>query len=150
MLCTHSLRLANGSKEDVRTGNRSFSLHLRPRAQCRRAALLMCVLVVAGCASDYVPRTDAPASAQTYQADLDSCQSSAAAARAANGAEGFFAGALWGAANGAVIGAHDGGAGMGAAIGAGVGAVIGLTQALTRSDYRFVSSCMHGKGYRRA
>jgi hypothetical protein len=110
----------------------------------------MCVLVLAGCASDYVPRTDAGASAEAYQADLGSCQSSAAAARATDGAEGFFTGALWGAANGAVIGAHDGGAGMGAAIGAGVGAVIGLTQALTRSDYRFVSSCMHGKGYRRA
>ena len=110
----------------------------------------MCVLALTGCASDYLPQTDAPVSTQTYHADLDSCQSSAAAARAADGAEGFFTGALWGAANGAVIGAHDGGAGIGAAIGAGVGAVIGLTQALTWSDHRFVSSCMQAKGYRRA
>ncbi|HET6621661.1 MAG TPA: glycine zipper family protein [Dongiaceae bacterium] len=116
----------------------------------RTGGILLSLLILAGCASDYVPRSDAPVSAEAYRADLDSCQSSAAAARAANGAEGFAIGALWGAANGAVIGAHTGGAGIGAAIGAGVGAVIGFAEGLASSGGRFVSSCMRGKGYRPA
>jgi hypothetical protein len=81
--------------------------------------------ILGGCASSYVPPSDAPASAEAYRADLDSCRSSAAAARAADGAEGF-------------------------AIGAGVGAVIGFTEGLASSSDRFVSSCMRGKGYRPA
>jgi hypothetical protein len=106
--------------------------------------------ILGGCASSYVQPSDTPASAEAYRADLDSCRSSAAAARAADGAEGFAIGALWGAANGAVIGAHNGGAGIGAAIGAGVGAVIGFAEGLASSGGRFVSSCMRGKGYRPA
>jgi hypothetical protein len=112
--------------------------------------MLMSLPLLAGCASNYVPRSDAPTSAEAYRADLDSCRSSTAAARTADGVEGFAIGALWGAANGAVIGAHNGGAGIGAAIGAGVGAVIGFTEGLASSGDRFVSSCMRGKSYRPA
>jgi len=116
----------------------------------RASFVLLPLLFLSACASDsYTPRGDVPVSPDSYQADLASCETAAAASSAGHGAEGFLIGALWGAANGAVIGAHDGGAGIGAAIGAGVGAVIGLTQALTWSDYRFVSSCMNAKGYRR-
>ena len=107
------------------------------------------MLIPAGCTSDYAPRSNAAVSAETYQADLDSCQSSAAAARASHGAEGFLVGALWGAANGAAVGAHHGGAGVGAAIGGGVGAIIGFAEGLAWPDSRSVSACMYAKGYRR-
>jgi hypothetical protein len=89
-------------------------------------------------------------SAVTYEADLEACESSAFAAKATGGAEGFLTGALVGAANGAVIGAHKGGADVGAAIGASVGAIIGFVQGLTWSDRASVSSCMRAKGYPRA
>ena len=111
------------------------------------AGLLPILLTLGGCASDYVPAERPGVPPEIYQANLDSCQSYAAAARAGNGAEGFLIGALWGAANGAAAGAHHGGAGIGAAIGAGVGAVIGLAEGLSWPD---ASSCMRAKGYRRA
>ncbi|HEY3146972.1 MAG TPA: hypothetical protein VGJ75_11510 [Dongiaceae bacterium] len=117
----------------------------------RASIALLLMLSLGGCASDdYAPRRDTPVSAETYQADLGSCQSSAAAARAGHGAEGFLIGALWGAANGAAAGANHGGADIGAAIGAGVGAVIGFVEGLSWPYGRSVSSCMYAKGYRRA
>lgn len=109
-------------------------------------ALLLGVLVgLGGCASDD-PHRNAPASAERYQADLDSCRSSAAAARAAAGAEGFLIGALLGAAHGAAAGAHRGGADVGAIVGASVGAVAGFFHGLKWSDGASVPECMHARG----
>ncbi|MGH6891450.1 MAG: hypothetical protein ACREEP_04260 [Dongiaceae bacterium] len=110
----------------------------------------MPLVILGGCAGDYVRRDIEPVPAVIYEADLDACQSSAAAAKAAGGVEGFLVGALLGAANGAAAGAHHGGADVGAAVGAGVGAVIGLVEGVAWSDRASVSSCMRGKGYRRA
>jgi hypothetical protein len=110
---------------------------------------LLPIAILSGCSSDYVPRNNAPVSVETYQADFDSCRSSAAAARTAGGAGGFLIGALVGAAHGAAAGAHQGGADIGAAIGASVGAVVGFVHGLTWSRGSSVSSCMHAKGYRR-
>jgi hypothetical protein len=115
----------------------------------RLAAALIPILGLGGCASDYAPRSNAPISAEVYQADLDSCQSSAAATRTARGAEGFLVGALVGAAHGAAAGAYRGGADIGAIVGASVGAVAGFVQGLSWSRGASVSSCMHAKGYRR-
>ncbi|HEV8388621.1 MAG TPA: hypothetical protein VGQ35_02200 [Dongiaceae bacterium] len=114
-----------------------------------RLVVVLPATILSACASDYEPRNNAPVSAETYQSDLDSCQSSATAARAAGGAEGFLVGALWGAANGAAAGAHHGGADIGAIVGASVGAVVGFVQGLTWSRGSSVSYCMHAKGYRR-
>jgi Glycine zipper len=102
-----------------------------------------------GCVSDGAPRTQASISAQAYQADLDSCQSAAAVARTANGAEGLLTGALLGAAYGAAAGAHRGGADIGAIVGASVGAVAGFVQGMRWPRGTSVSACMHAKGYRR-
>jgi uncharacterized protein YcfJ len=136
----------------MRARNAAFDWGLAtPTRIVRRgmAGVLLPIAILGGCASDYAPRNSAQVSAETYQADLDSCQSSAAAARAANGAEGFLTGALVGAAHGAVAGAHRGGADIGAAIGASVGAVIGFVHGLAWSRGGSISSCMHAKGYRR-
>jgi len=113
------------------------------------ANILLPILILSGCASDYAPHNTAPVSPETYQADLGSCQSFAATRQAEHGAEGFLVGALWGAANGAVAGANHGGADIGAAIGASVGAVVGFVEGLAWSDRTSVSSCMRAKGYRR-
>ncbi|HET6159950.1 MAG TPA: glycine zipper family protein [Dongiaceae bacterium] len=112
-------------------------------------AILLPILILAGCATDDAPAGNTPAPDAAYQADLDSCQSYAAAARASHGAEGFLVGALWGAANGAAAGAGHGNADIGAAIGASVGAVIGFVQGLSWPDEWSISSCMHAKGYQR-
>jgi hypothetical protein len=114
-----------------------------------RLIVVLPIAILGGCASDYAPRNNTPVSAWAYQADLESCQSSVTAARAAGGAEGFLVGALWGAANGAAAGAHRGGADVGAIVGASVGAVVGFAQGLTWSRGSSVSSCMQAKGYRR-
>jgi hypothetical protein len=113
------------------------------------AGALIPIVFLGGCASDDAPRTQAPISAQAYQADLESCQSSAAVARTANGAEGLLIGALLGAAHGAAAGAHRGGADIGAIVGASVGAVVGFVQGLRWSRGTSVSACMHAKSYRR-
>lgn len=124
---------------------------MRKRAcPLRLCAAGMILLVLGGCAADDAPHGYQPASAANYRADLEACESSAFAAKATGGAEGFLTGALVGAANGAVIGAHNGGADVGAAIGAGVGALVGFVQGLTWSDRASVSSCMRSKGYGRA
>lgn len=112
------------------------------------AALLIPMLIVSGCASNDGPSGATPATA-TYYADLDSCRSSAAAARTANTAEGFLTGALIGAAHGAVVGAHRGGADVGAIVGASVGAVAGFFHGLHWSRGSSVAACMQAKGYRR-
>jgi hypothetical protein len=125
---------------------RHFPFHRRSIAHL---IAILPIAILGGCASDYTPRSNTPVSTEAYQADLESCQSSATAARAAGGAEGFLIGALWGAANGAAAGAHRGGAGVGAIVGASVGAVVGFVQGLTWSRGSSVSSCMHAKGYRR-
>jgi len=124
---------------------------VEPLSALRRglAAALIPIMFLGGCASDYVPRSNAPVPLETYQADLDSCQSYAAAARTANGAEGFFTGALIGAAHGAVAGAYHGGADIGAIVGASVGAVVGLVEGINWSRGASVTSCMRAKGYRR-
>jgi uncharacterized protein YcfJ len=114
----------------------------------RLAALLIPALIVGGCVSDEPPSMDTPASA-AYHADLESCRSAAAAARAANTAEGFFTGALIGAAHGAIAGAHSGDADVGAIIGASVGAVAGFFHGLHWSRGASVSACMQSRGYRR-
>lgn len=121
----------------------------RSAASLRRklAVFLVPTLIVGGCVSDTPPPMETPASA--YQADLDSCRSAVAAARTANGAEGFFTGALVGAAHGAVAGAHHGGADVGAIVGASVGAVVGFVHGLRWSRGTSVSACMRSKGYRR-
>ena len=111
------------------------------------AAFLIPTLVLGGCASDERPY-ESPAAA-AYQADLDSCRSAVAAARAANTAEGFFIGALIGAAHGAAAGAHRGGADVGAIVGASVGAVAGFFHGLHWSRGTALSNCMRSKGYRR-
>lgn len=113
-----------------------------------RAVALALLVVLGGCASDYASHDSAPASADTYQADLESCRSSATAARTAAGAEGFLVGALLGAAHGAAAGAHHGGADVGAIVGASVGAVAGFFHGLKWSRGASVSACMHAKGYR--
>jgi uncharacterized protein YcfJ len=136
----------------MRARNAAFDRDLATPARIVRrgmAGALLPIAILSGCASDYAPRNNAPVPAETYQADLDSCESSAAAARTANGAEGFLTGALVGAAHGAVAGAHHGGADIGAAIGASVGAVVGFVHGLTWSRGGSVSSCMYAKGYRR-
>ena len=112
------------------------------------AALLIPALIAGGCASDDLPPMDTPASA-AYRADLESCRSAVATARAANTAEGFFTGALVGAAHGAVAGAYRGGADVGAIVGASVGALAGLFQGLRWSRGASVTACMQSKGYRR-
>ena len=114
-----------------------------------RAVVLSLLAVLGGCAADYVPRNNAPVSAETYEAELESCRSSAAAARTAAGTEGFLVGALLGAAHGAAAGAHHGGADVGAIIGASVGAVAGLFHGLNWSRGASVAACMQAKGYRR-
>ena len=111
-------------------------------------ALLIPLLIAGGCASDDGPSSDALASA-AYRADLDSCRSSATAARGANTAEGFLTGALVGAAHGAAAGAHRGGADVGAIVGASVGAVVGFFHGLRWSRGTSVAACMQSKGYRR-
>jgi hypothetical protein len=117
----------------------------------RASFVLLALLSLSACASDnYTPRGDVPVSPDSYQADLDSCESAAATSRAGHGAEGFLIGALWGAANGAAAGAGHGGADIGAAIGAGVGAAVGFVEGLSWPYGRSVSSCMYAKGYRRA
>jgi uncharacterized protein YcfJ len=113
-----------------------------------KAMVLSLLAVLGGCASDYVPRSNAPVSAEAYQADLESCRSSATATRSAAGAEGFLVGALVGAAHGAVAGAHHGGADVGAIIGASVGAVAGFVHGLKWTRGASVSACMQSKGYR--
>ena len=122
----------------------------RTVASARRglAAILIPVLVFAGCASNEPPLVQLPAS-MAYQADLDSCRSAVAAARTANSAEGFFTGALIGAAHGAVAGAHHGGADVGAIVGASVGAVAGFFHGLRWSRGTSLAACMRSKGYRR-
>ncbi len=94
------------------------------------------------------PPVDKPASA-AYHADLESCRSSATAARGANTAEGFLTGALVGAAHGAAAGAHRGGADVGAIVGASVGAVVGFFHGLHWSRGTSVAACMQSRGYRR-
>jgi hypothetical protein len=117
----------------------------------RASFALLGLLFLGACASDgYTPRGDVPVSPDSYQADLDSCESTAAASRAGHGAEGFLIGALWGAANGAAAGAGHGNADIGAAIGAGVGAVVGFVEGLRWPYGGSVTSCMYSKGYRRA
>jgi phage tail tape-measure protein len=136
----------------MRVRNAAFDWSLATSIRIVRrgmAGILLPIAILSGCASDYAPRNSATISAESYQADLDSSQSSAAAARTANGAEGFLTGALVGAAHGAVAGAHHGGADIGAAIGASVGAVIGSVHGLAWPRGSSVSSCMHAKGYRR-
>ena len=110
--------------------------------------LLIPILIAGGCASDHAAPGDTPAAA-AYRADLDSCRSSASAARTANTAEGFLTGALVGAAHGAAAGAHRGGADVGAIVGASVGAVVGFFHGLRWSRGTSVATCMHSKGYRR-
>lgn len=112
------------------------------------AAMLIPLLIAAGCASDDAPPSDTPASA-AYRSDLDSCRSSVAAARGANTAEGFLTGALVGAAHGAAAGAHRGGADVGAIIGASVGAVVGFIHGLRWSRGTSVAACMQSRGHRR-
>jgi outer membrane lipoprotein SlyB len=122
----------------------------RSTALVRRglAAFLIPALLAAGCASNDAPPVDDPAYV-AYQAHLDSCRSSVAAARTANSAEGFFTGALIGAAHGAVAGAHHGGADVGAIVGASVGAVAGFFHGLRWSRRTSVPDCMQSRGYRR-
>ena|SRR6185436_4104664 len=114
----------------------------------RLAALLIPALIVGGCVSDEPPPFESPASA-AYRADLESCRSAVATAHTANGAEGFFAGALIGAAHGAVAGGHHGGADVGAIVGASVGALTGFFHGLHWSRGTSMSACMQSKGYRR-
>lgn len=128
---------------------RHIAAERRSAAFLRRGlvALFVPMLIAGGCASDDRP-DDTPASA-AYRTDLDTCRSSAAAARGANTAEGFLTGALVGAAHGAVAGAHRGGADVGAIVGASVGAVVGLFHGLHWSRGTSVSACMRAKGYSR-
>jgi uncharacterized protein YcfJ len=105
--------------------------------------------MLGGCTADYAPYGDLPVPAEVLDADFESCRSSAAATRAAAGAEGLLAGALLGAAHGAVAGAHHGGADLGAIIGADVGAVAGFAHRLSWSRGASESACMHAKGCRR-
>ena len=121
-----------------------------PKLHSRIGTVGAALLLLAGCAGAYVPRDDVPASVALYESDLEACRSSAVAAEAAGGAEGFLTGALLGGANGAIVGAHHGGADIGAAIGAGVGAVVGFFQGLAWSERASVYSCMRAKGYGRA
>jgi hypothetical protein len=111
------------------------------------ALLLAPALIAGGCASHESPPLGS-AAMLAYESDLDACHSAVAAARTANGAEGFLAGALLGAAHGAAAGAHRGGADVGAIVGASVGAVVGLVHGLHWSRGTSVSACMQGKGYR--
>ena len=127
--------------------------HMPARSRSGRgtAALMALALLLSGCTSDdYMRRDNEPLSAETYEADLDACQSSALSARAAGTGEGFLLGAFIGAAHGAAAGAHSGGADIGAAVGAGIGAVIGFAQGLAWTDGASVHACMMRKGYRRA
>jgi hypothetical protein len=111
-----------------------------------RAAFLATALI-AGCAPD---EAAFPAGTSVaYQADLESCQSAAARAQAANSAEGFFTGALIGAAHGAAAGAHRGGADVGAIVGASLGAVVGFVEGLHWSRGTSIAACMQSRGYRR-
>jgi hypothetical protein len=129
---------------------RHFGSDWHGAAPARRklAALLVPAMILGGCASDDGPPLGSPASA-AYHADLESCRSAVAAARTANGAEGFFTGALVGAAHGAVAGAHRGGADVGAIVGASVGAVVGFIHGLRWSRGTSLSACMQSKGHRR-
>lgn len=123
---------------------RAVRTHLRRKGA---AALLVPVLMTAGCAAD--PPTLGARTSAAYQADLESCEAAVARARTANSAEGFFTGALVGAAHGALAGAHRGGADVGAIVGASVGAVVGLVHGLHWSRGASVAACMQTKGYRR-
>ena len=110
------------------------------------AALLIPALIAGGCASDDAEPIDNPAYV-AYQAHLDSCRSSVAAARAANTArKDFLTGALVGAAHGAAAGAHRGGADVGAIVGASVGAVVGFFHGLHWSRGTSVAACMQIQG----
>lgn len=109
--------------------------------------MLSLLMIVGGCASDFVPRNNAPVSSEIYQVDLESCRSYATQVRTAAGAEGFLIGALLGAAHGAAAGAHYGGADVGAIVGASVGAVAGFIHGLQWSRGASVSACMQAKGY---
>lgn len=127
---------------------RHIAVEGRSAAFVRRglAASLIATLIASGCTSSDVPPRDMPGAA-AYSADLDSCRSSAAAARTLNSAEGFLTGALVGAAHGAAAGAHRGGADVGAIVGASVGAVVGFFHGLRWSRGTSVSACMKSKGY---
>ena len=128
---------------------RHIAAERRRVAFVRRGLVALLVpMLIAGCASDDGPPGDTPASA-AYSADLESCRSSAAAARGANTAEGFLTGALVGAAHGAAAGAHRGGADVGAIVGASVGAVVGFFQGLRWSRGTSVAACMQSRGYHR-
>jgi hypothetical protein len=129
---------------------RHIAAERRSAAFVRRGLIVLLVpmLIASGCASDHGPRGDKPASAASLAA-LDSCRSSATAARAANTAEGFLTGALVGAAHGAAAGVHRGGADVGAIVGASVGAVVGFFHGLRWSRGTSVAACMQSKEYRR-
>jgi hypothetical protein len=134
----------------------------------RACAVVVSMVILAGCASTGTPQSSAVAypakgqTAQQQQADSDSCVNWAKqqsgydpAVDTAKGAGvGLLVGAVAGAAAGAAIGAAAGNAGKGAAIGAAVGGVGG---AATGGGYQYATSregydkaysvCMQGRGY---
>ena len=111
----------------------------------RHSALVLAVLLLAGCASDatftIAGRTPDP---KVLEDDASDCRSVGPVLAS------FLGGALLGAANGAQVGASSGGADAGAVAGAAIGSLIGLvTGAVTSVSGDGYDRCMAKKGYQR-
>lgn len=118
----------------------------------RAAALALCGLTLAGCASDE-PIVDLKGvDQQRYAQDVAECREIADQVGVGGSAAGGGAlGALGGAAVGAAIGAVTGNPGRGASIGAaggGTGGVIKGTQRGYDKQERVLRNCLKGRGYK--
>ena len=122
--------------------------HISP--QRRKPLAVALVVMLSGCAGDFVRTDGTPQPKDAYAADLDGCRTNATAAGASDGAGGMLALAFLGAAEGAGAGAIQGGPGIGAAIGAGAGAVIGFVGGVAGSKGPSIEDCMRGRGYKPA
>jgi len=110
------------------------------------AAVLLSVLVLAGCSSAPGPIVDTKGVNMTrYHEDLSDCEGYAEQVRIESGvAKGAAAGGAVGAATGAVVGENVGEyAGVGAIAGAAKSAQIG-----DREKSQVVKRCMRGRGYK--
>ena len=111
----------------------------------KKVAIVIIVLVVAGCQSHPQPIIDTKGvNMANYEADLADCQVYADQVHIEQGvAKGAVAGGVVGGATGAVFGNAGKGAGVGAISGAARSAQIG-----EREKSQVLKNCLRGRGYR--
>jgi outer membrane lipoprotein SlyB len=118
----------------------------------QRAAALVLIVGLAGCAQSYQPIVDMKGVDQAkYEADLAECRvyaekESPVASVAGGAVAGAAAGAVLGAIVGAFIGDPGGGAAFGAATGGASGALAGGAGSAD-SQVQIIRNCMSGRGY---